>query len=330
MIKKIGVGLFVLIVIVLISGFIFERVSRTEAEKISPYGDFVQLENHRLHYLQKGTGGPTVVFETAFDPAGHLQWLNIQKNLPKTFTTISYDRAGVLWSERGINPKSGEKIAEELYELLKKAKAPKPYILVGHSLGGILTRFFVKKYSPDVAGIILVDSQFPNDQDFLSPKLYEMVNQGLPSRFLKFGNEFGFVRVMFDNMFPNTEQYKYQNSIMPTLLYKSAYGVLEEQDEMKNIKNEASKINSFDSIPLVVITAADKNRFNNFISDEKLKSEMLNAWDKMQKNLLNLSSESKQILATNSGHYINQDQPEIIENEIIEMLKKLQNTVRRR
>ncbi|MBK9328394.1 MAG: hypothetical protein IPM95_03560 [Sphingobacteriales bacterium] len=53
MIKKIGVGLFVLIVIVLISGFIFERVSRTEAEKISPYGDFVQLENHRLHYLQK-------------------------------------------------------------------------------------------------------------------------------------------------------------------------------------------------------------------------------------------------------------------------------------
>lgn len=322
-IKKIGKGLLVLIAIALISGFIFERVSRIKAEKISPNGNFVHLENHRLHYLQKGTGGPTIVFETAFDPAGHLQWLNIQENLPKTFTTISYDRAGVLWSERGTNPKSGEKIAEELYDLLEKAKAPKPYILVGHSLGGNLTRFFVKKYSADVAGVILVDSQFPNDQNYLSPKLYEMVNQGLPSGFLKFGNEFGLVRLMFKNMFPNTEQYKYQNSLMPTLLYKSAYGVLEEQDEMKNIKNEASKINSFGSIPLVVITAADKNRFNNLIKDEKLKTEMLNVWDKMQKDLLNLSTDSKQILATNSGHYINQDQPEIIENAIIEMLKKV-------
>lgn len=116
-------------------------MSRIKAEKISPNGNFVQLENHRLHYLQKGTGGPTVVFETAFDPAGHLQWLNIQENLPKTFTTISYDRAGVLWSERGTNPKSGEKIAEELYDLLENAKAPKPYILVGHSLDN-LNSFF--------------------------------------------------------------------------------------------------------------------------------------------------------------------------------------------
>lgn len=321
--KKTGIGLLILTGVLLISGFIFEKISRANAEKIVPDGNFAQVGNQKLHYLQKGTGGPTVIFETAFDPAGHLQWLNIQEDLPKTFTTISYDRAGILWSERGTDPKSGEKIANELFGLLEKIKAPKPYILVGHSFGGTLTRFFVNKYPKDVAGVILVDSQFPNDEKYLSPELYAMVNQGLPSGFLRFANTFGLARILFKNMFPATEKYKYQNSIMPRLLYKSADAVLEEQDQMKSIKKEASKINSFGSTPLFVITASDNNRFDSFIKDEKLKLEMINAWNTMQKNLLKLSKNSKQILASKSGHYINQDQPEIIENAITEMVDKV-------
>lgn len=51
------------------------------------------------------------------------------------------------------------------------------------------------------------------------------------------------------------------------------------------------------SVPLYIITAADKTRYNSFVKDEKLKNEMLTAWDKMQKNLLKLSSDSRQIIA---------------------------------
>lgn len=320
LIKRISLGLLILIGILLIIGFISEKVSRSNAEKLKPTGQFEMVDNHRLHYLKEGSGGPTVVFETAFDPAGHLQWYNIQKELPKNFTTISYDRAGILWSERGENPKSGEKIADELHSLLEKANAPKPYILVGHSLGGLFVRFFVKKYPNDVAGVILVDSQFPNDEKYLSPELYKMVNQGLPGGFLKFANTFGIARLMFKGMFPNEEKYKYQNTMMPALIHKSAYAVLEEQDNMESIKIESAKITSFGSIPLTIITAGDNNRFNSFIENEKLRTEMINAWSKMQKDLLSLSTNSKQVIALNSGHYINQDQPEIIENTINEMI----------
>ena len=214
-----GLGLLILASLLLMAGFAFESMSRADAERIPPDGDFVQVEGHRLHYLRKGEGGPTVVFETAFDPAGHLQWISIQNDLPKRFTTISYDRAGVLWSERGMNPKSGEKIADELHALLAQAKAPKPYILVGHSFGGMLTRFFVHKYPEGVAGVILVDSQFPGDEKYLSPELHALVSRGLPGGFLRFANTFGLARVMFRNMFPDTERYTYQNSIMPALLY---------------------------------------------------------------------------------------------------------------
>lgn len=322
-IKRLGMLLFLIFVLLLITGFVFEKISRAKAEQIKADGQFAEVDQHRMHYLKEGTGGPTVVFETAFDPAGHLQWYHIQKNLPKTYTTFSYDRSGILWSERGTNPKSGDKIAEELHALLEKSNAPKPYILVGHSFGGMLTRFFVKKYPQDVAGVILVDSQYPADDQYLSPELYKMVNQGLPGGFLKFANTFGAARLMFKNMFPADPQYKYQNTIMPALLYKSADATLEEQDHMKSMKKEAAAINSFGSVPLYVLTAGDKTRYDNFIKDEKTKTEMLGAWAKMQKDLLNLSTDSKQIVLPTSGHYINQDQPKIIEDAVNQMVEKV-------
>ena len=321
--KKIGLGLVTLFVILLITGLVFEQVSRTYADKIEPNGQFVNIDNHRLHFLKKGNHGPTVVFETAFDPAGHLQWYHIQQSLSKSYTTLSYDRAGILWSDRGENLKSGEKIAEELHQLLEKANVPKPYILVGHSFGGMLNRFFVDKYPQNVAGVILVDSQCPNDDNYLSPELHKMVNQGMPSSLLKVANTFGAARLMFKNMFPDSDTYKHQNSIMPALIHKSAYAVLEEQDEMSSIKKDASKINSFGTIPLYVISATDKNRFNLYFQDENLRKEMVDAWDTMQKDLLQLSTNSKHILVPNSSHYINQDKPEVIENAINDMINKL-------
>ena len=321
--KRIGLGVIALILLLLVVGYIFEIKSRYDAEKIKPNGSFIEADNHRLHYNKKGNGGPTVVFETAFDPAGHLQWYNIQQQLPITYTSVSYDRAGILWSERGDNPKSGEEIAKDLHHLLERANVPKPYILVGHSFGGTLIRFFINKYPNDVAGVIFVDSQCPSDQNYLSPELFKMVNQGLPSSLLKFANTFGIARLMFKNMFPNDKQYEYQNSLMPTLLYKSAAAVLEEQDEMASIKKQASNIKSFCSIPLFILTAADEKRYDSVIKDEKLRMEMLTAWNKMQKDFLLLSTDSKQILVPNSGHYINQEQPKVIENAINEMVDKI-------
>ncbi|WP_343657989.1 alpha/beta hydrolase [Chryseobacterium sp.] len=321
--KRIGLGLTALVTLLLIAGFIFEKVSRKNAEKITPNGNFAEVANHRLHYYKKGNGGPTVVFETAFDPAGHLQWYHIQQQLPDSYTSFSYDRTGILWSERGQNPKSGEKMAEELHTLLEKSSVSKPYILIGHSFGGTLVRFFVNQYPQDVAGVILVDSQCPDDKKYMSPELFKMVNQGLPGGFLKLANTFGLARLMFKGMFPAEKQYKYQNSIMPALLYKSADAVLEEQDHMESIKNEAAKIRSFGTIPLLVLTATDPKRYDSSIKDKKLKLEMINAWDKMQKDFLLLSTDSKQILVSNSGHYINQDNPEVVEKVITNMVDKI-------
>jgi len=321
---RILIGMFAFLCLLLIIGFVFEKISRYNADRIIPNGQFANIDGHLLHYLKKGESGPTVVFETAYDPAGHLQWYNLQNEISKFATTISYDRAGILWSERGKNLKSGDKMAEELHILLEKANVSKPYILVGHSFGAMLNRFFINKYPQDVAGVILIDSECPNDEDYLSPKSYAMINQGgLPAGFLKFANAVGIVRLVYKNIFPNKEEYEYQNTIMPALIHKSAYAFLEEGEQMPFLKKEADKIKSFGNIPLCILSATDRNRFDSFIEDKILRDEMTDAWDKMQKDLLKFSTDSKQILVPNSSHYINQDQPKVIEDAVKSMITKL-------
>jgi hypothetical protein len=94
---------------------------------------------------------------------------------------------------------------------------------------------------------------------------------------------------MFKNIIPDKEDYTYLRTLMPALLHKSAYGILEEQDQMPFLYKEARKITSFGDIPLYVLTATDSDRFDNLISDEKLKKELLDVSAKMQKDLLKLS-----------------------------------------
>ena len=321
-IKRILLGVLILIIIALIIGVIFERISRSNAENLIPHGEFADVGGHKLHYYKKGDNGPTVVFESAFDPNGHLQWFVLQQDISKFATTISYDRAGLLWSERGNNPKTSKAMAEELHALLEKAGVSKPYILVGHSLGGLILRSFISKYPQDVRGVILIDSSCPNMEDYLSDELYTMVNQGMPSGFLKFANSVGLVRLMFKDMFPDKEEYNYLNTLMPALLHKSAYGILEEQDQIITLAKEANKITSFGDIPLYVLSASDRDNYDNLISDEKMRTELVDALAKMQNDLLKLSTNSEQILVSNSSHYINEDQPEVIIEAIKKMITK--------
>ena len=321
--KKFILRVFVLLAILLVLGIGYEQISRINAEKnLPPHGELVDVGGHKLHFYKQGTIGPTVVFESAFDPVGHLQWFNLQKHMSDFATTISYDRAGLLWSERGDNPKTGKNMAKELHTLLEKSKVPKPYILVGHSLGGLILRSFVADYPEDIAGVILVDSKHPTEQKFMSAELYRMTNAGLPGGFMKFANAVGLLRQMFKDTFPDTREYDYLNTLIPALLYKGADAILEEQEQMPQLYLEASKITSFGDIPLIVMSASDRDRYDHLFSDDNIKNEFIDAFAEMQADTLKLSTQSEQILVTNSGHYINEDQPEAIIEAVKKMISK--------
>ncbi len=109
-----------------------------------------------LRMLVKGSGSPTVVFESGSGSPLEA-WVRVQPAVARFTRTVSYDRAGNGRSTKGPTPRDGLHVALELHTALRNADVPPPYILVGHSLGGPYIRVFAGLYPDEVAGMVLVD-----------------------------------------------------------------------------------------------------------------------------------------------------------------------------
>lgn len=133
-------------------------------------GQLVDIGGTRLHVNCSGTGSPVVVLEAGF-PGSSLDWTLVQPGVAEFTRVCSYDRAGFGWSEKGKEPRSSAQIADDLKALLVKADISGPYVLVGHSMGGLYARAFVRKFPETVIGIVLVDATHEDQWDF-EPKRY--------------------------------------------------------------------------------------------------------------------------------------------------------------
>ena len=146
----------------LLLGFFYQHVgSLRDARRFLPPGRRVDVDGHQLHLIVSGQGSPTVVFESALG-ATCLTWALVQSEVAKFTTTVSYDRAGCGWSDQGPMPRSAEQILGELRLLLRRGSLEPPYLLVGHSYGGLTVRLFSHRYPDEVAGALLLDPADPD------------------------------------------------------------------------------------------------------------------------------------------------------------------------
>jgi pimeloyl-ACP methyl ester carboxylesterase len=142
-------------------GFVYQTIgTRRDLRRFPPPGRLVDLGTHRLHLLESGQGGPAVVLEAGL-MSTNLSWTNLQAELAKSYRVVSYDRAGLGWSGCGPMPRTADRIVDELHTLLKRAAVPPPYVLVGHSFGGLTMPLFAARFPDEVAGIVLVDPVVP-------------------------------------------------------------------------------------------------------------------------------------------------------------------------
>jgi pimeloyl-ACP methyl ester carboxylesterase len=132
-----------------------QAADAADRRRFPPPGRLVDIGGRRMHLLAVGEGTPAVVIVPALG-SNVLEWVRVLRAASAETTVCAYDRAGLGWSDPA--PATIDAMADDLHALLKAAGIAPPYIVAGHSMGGVVARRFQSRYSGDVAGMLLVDS----------------------------------------------------------------------------------------------------------------------------------------------------------------------------
>ena len=143
----------------------------------TPPGRLIDVGGFRLHLHCMGAAAPVVVFDAALG-ASSISWTLVQQQVATFARACTYDRAGFGWSEAGPLPRTAGTIAAELHTLLTRAGEAPPFVLVGHSFGGLVMRIFATRHPGLTAGIVLVDPAHPEDWIDPSPEARTSIERG--------------------------------------------------------------------------------------------------------------------------------------------------------
>lgn len=248
----------------------FETVAEAADTRTMP-GRLVEVDGHRLHLSCTGTGSPTVVLEPgAGEMAANLGW--ITPDVAATTRVCAYDRAGRGWSDPADTTQDGARIASDLHTLLHRAGVPGPYVLAGHSFGGLYVLAFAARYPDEVAGMVLVDSTAPAVTNGPTQRAgqagSDLVRRA--SALLSATARFGLARLyagLSADELPPPSRRDVRASMATSTTVRS---VLDEYVAGSASMADAAALRDFDDRPLVVLTAAVGHPPSWFAAQDRL------------------------------------------------------------
>jgi pimeloyl-ACP methyl ester carboxylesterase len=304
-----------------------------------PPGLLYDVGGSRLHLACAGEGTPTVILEAALG-ASSVSWSLVQPEVARVTRVCSYDRAGFGWSQAGPMPRTARRIASELHVLLEQARVAPPYLLVGHSFGGIVMRVFARDYRPDVAGLVFVDPAHPVDWVHPAPKEQVKIDRGL--RLCRHGataSRLGVARavVALGSVGALTIARGVARIVSRGDLKKEDEGILAPVWKLpveirRTLPRFWTQAKFFEAL-------GSQIEFICKSSEEALEAEgggygdlpvaTISSTDpgdyrlRQQESLANLSTRGRHIVASHSGHWVPLDQPELVIRVIRDMVEEI-------
>jgi len=317
-----------------LAGVVYQAFgTAADQRRYPPPGRLIDIGGCRLHLVESGDG-PAVIFESGIS-ATCLNWTQVRGDVERFARAYTYDRAWLGWSDPAKAPRTTSNILEELHALLERARVPPPYILAGHSFGGMLVRAYAAKYPDHVAGLVLVDPLSPTEWLSVSPALGRMLRRGVRlSRRGALLARIGVVRASLALLMAGGRRVPQwiaklssgrrestisrlvgEVSKMPPQTWpmvrahwcqtKSFQGMAAYLESLPASAREAEALGEPAAIPIIILSAANAT------------PQQLSERDALARR----SPHGKHIIAAESGHWIQLDEPELVVEAVREMVE---------
>jgi len=246
-------------------------------------GDKIDVGGYNIYIDCKGTGSPTVILESGLE-GDVVTWKAVHPEVAKFTRVCRYDRAGLAHSDYGPTPRDAELTAQDLHMLLAKANIAPPYILVGHSFGGLLIRRYAFDFPDDVIGMIFIDS-LQEDWWDEALTLLPPASSDEPARLASF-------------------------RLYLTDGWRDPSGNFEKMDIPKVVE-QVRETGDFGDIPITVLTAGKFTVLNPGLPPD-LETALANLFKEEQGRIATLSTKGTQTIIQDSGHDMPRENPEVI------------------
>jgi pimeloyl-ACP methyl ester carboxylesterase len=277
----------------------------------------VDIGSRRMHILAAGSGSPVVVIIPALGDSV-LGWVRVQRVAAAETTVCVYDRAGLGFSDPPRGRVTMNSMARDLHALLKAAGVEPPYVIAGHSMGGIVARRLAAFYPGETAGMLLIDSSHeeqawrPAWQEGTWPLLKR--SAGDRTRILgvrRIAANLGLVDGLDAASLGLRTVPEYTAALRA--IYLSSRNRNADVREMLLMAWPQGRPQSLGRLPLTVITAA---------SPQRQSWPRFPSWLEMQNELAALSADTVRVMAANADHFVHQDDPELVVQEIRALVRR--------
>jgi len=318
-------GILALLLLIVIAGAFYEYFEVTSWSRASPPGRSVRVNGIATHIYCAGKESPTVVLVSGLGDDWS-SWGFVLHDVAVITRVCAYDRAGLGWSAASPAARTSRNIAAELEATLEAAGEKGPYILVGHSIGGLHIREYQAQHPDKVVGMLFVDSSCPGQNQRVPEWQAGLATERRQLKISAWLSYIGEPRISGScTSLPPNYPAQFRDAALATGKRScdstTLRTILSELDSFGESQEEVSRDSkSLDSLPVTVISHDPDKPIADLSPEINRRTEAI--WADIQTELTQLSSRGKHLVAKGSGHYVQVDRPDLVVSSIHDLVEK--------